>query len=78
MLLNPLSQVGVRRNVFEIPFRGPVSRVPILVSLETAIGSKQRKAETNIAGCIAIIDLNPAKVNFALLAITGSGLSPNP
>jgi len=29
MFLNPLSQVGARRNGFEVPFRGHVSRVSI-------------------------------------------------
>jgi len=42
LFLNPLSQVGDRRNAFEIPFRGRVSYVKMLVSRETAIGSKQR------------------------------------
>ena len=71
MFLNPLTQVGDRRTAFEIPFRGRVSYVSILISRETAIGSKQRKAVTSIAGCIAIIDLTKEKVNFDRMLFTG-------
>lgn len=73
MFLNPLTQVGDRRTAFEIPFRGHVSYVSILVSRETAIGSKQRKAVTSIAGGIAIIDRTKEKVNFDQLLFTGAG-----
>jgi hypothetical protein len=72
MFLNPLTQVGDRRTAFEIPFRGHVSRVSILVSRETAIGSKQRKAVTSIAGGIAIIDRTRKKVNVGKLLFTGT------
>lgn len=50
LFLNPLSQVGVLRINFEVPFRGHVSLNPISNSRETAIGSKQRRIETHIAG----------------------------
>jgi len=40
---NPLSQVGVRKTAFEVPFWGRDSRDSILVSQETVIGSKQLK-----------------------------------
>jgi hypothetical protein len=46
---NPLSQVGVRRNGFEVPFRGHDSRASMLNSRETVIGSKQLGTETYIA-----------------------------
>lgn len=72
MFLNPLTQVGDRRTAFEIPFRGHVSYASILVSRETAIGSKQRKAVTSIAGGIAIIDRTKAKVNFCRLLFLGA------
>lgn len=60
---NPLSQVGVRKSGFEVPFRGHVSRASILNSRETVIGSKQLGIETYIAGFNLIIDRMSGKVN---------------
>jgi len=39
--MNPLSQVGFRKDAFEVPLWGQVSHVKMLESRETIIGSKQ-------------------------------------
>jgi len=61
---NPLSQVGDRSSAFEVPFRGHVSHVVLLISLETVIGSKQLKTETNIAGFNCTFIIVPPLYNF--------------